>query len=108
MLLQHFIWGLKPKSARFLDIATRGAFVYATPVEGKRILAKILRNLEDYQPIPSENHLEGVQLADLSPVNTTPVSHVTNEVDCTLAFDTLDPYLFCHESPFSLPEAEIE
>ena len=58
MLLQHFIWGLKPESAKFLDIAVVGASVYTTLVEGKKILAKILCNLEDYQPIPLENLLE--------------------------------------------------
>ncbi|GJN31868.1 hypothetical protein PR202_gb20321 [Eleusine coracana subsp. coracana] len=67
MLLQHFIWGLKPESAKFLDIATGGAVVYTTPIEGKRIIAKILINLEDYQPTPSEDHSEDAQLADLSP-----------------------------------------
>ncbi|GJN20352.1 hypothetical protein PR202_gb07722 [Eleusine coracana subsp. coracana] len=108
MLLQHFVWGLKPESAKFLDIATGGGFVYTTSVEGKRILAKILRNLEDYQPTPSEDHSENAHLADLSPVISTLDPPIIEEVDCSPTFNTLDPNLFRHESSFSLQEAEVE
>ncbi|GJN20518.1 hypothetical protein PR202_gb07907 [Eleusine coracana subsp. coracana] len=40
MLLQHFICGLRPESAKYLNTATGGAFVFKTPSEGKELVKK--------------------------------------------------------------------
>ena len=49
MLLQHFYMGLSGKTARFLDTASRGAFLHCSTSEGRKFLRKILDNT----PIPA-------------------------------------------------------
>jgi hypothetical protein len=51
MLMQHFVHGLGTKSAKYLDMTSRGVFVHCTVEEGKLILDRILlvTPLEDLQ-----------------------------------------------------------
>ena len=56
-LLQHLYLGLSKDFARFLDLASRGAFLRCTVGEGKKVLAKILENTphtNDYNEPPEE------------------------------------------------------
>jgi hypothetical protein len=106
VLLQHFVLGLQPDSAKFLDTAAGGAFVYRTPSEGLEILAKILQKLDT--PLPLESVSQEVREVELSPAPILPVSPVIEEVTKSPVFGNLDPYLFLQESPSVPPEPENE
>ena len=44
MLLQHFYMVLSGETAQFLDTSSRGAFLYCSASEGRKILRKVLDN----------------------------------------------------------------
>ena len=44
MLMQHFIYGLNPKSERFLNLAFEGLVFYKTAAEVRTILEKVLNS----------------------------------------------------------------
>ena len=46
MLMQHFVGGLKPESAQFLNITSAGSVLYKTVDEVREILEKVLNSTE--------------------------------------------------------------
>ena len=44
ILMQHFIYGLKPESAHFLDVSCEGSVLYKIVAEVKTLLKKVLNS----------------------------------------------------------------
>ena len=44
MLMQHFIYGLNPKSERFINLASEGSVMYKATAEVRTILEKVLNS----------------------------------------------------------------
>ena len=65
--MQHFIYGLKPKSAHFMNVAFEGSVMYRTVAEVRTLLEKVLNSTEytgiyDDPPEPLEQPSETQQL----------------------------------------------
>ena len=57
MLMQHFIYGLNPKSEHFLNLTSEGSVMYKTVAEVRTILEKVLNSTQytdvfDHPPEP--------------------------------------------------------
>ena len=46
ILMQHFIYGLKPESAHFLNVSSDGSVMYKTVAEVRTLLKKVLNSTE--------------------------------------------------------------
>ena len=46
ILMQHFIYGLKPESAYFLNVSTEGSVMYKIVAEVRNLLKKVLNSTE--------------------------------------------------------------
>jgi len=57
LLLQHFYAGLDKESAHHLDLTSRGSFAHLTPIEGRKVLNRILDRTSFvciHEPTPAE------------------------------------------------------
>ena len=83
-LLQHFYLGLSKDFARFLDLASRGAFLRCTVGEGKKVLAKILENTPhtNVYDQPHEEEKESIpKQRKSSMVESPPISSKDSTID---------------------------
>ena len=73
-MLQHFYLSLSKDSARFLDLASRGAFLRCTIGEGKKVLAKILENTPhtNVYDEPREELKESIPKQEKTPIAESP------------------------------------
>ena len=83
-LLQHFYLGLSKDSTRFLDLASRGAFLRCTVGEGKKVLAKILENTPHtnvYDEPPEEEKESIPKQRESSMAESPPISSKGSAID---------------------------
>ena len=79
--MQHFIYGLNPKSERFLNLAFKGSVLYKTAAEVRTILEKVLNSTAytdvfDDPPEPEVPPTERQPLHILSVVSSPPPPHI--------------------------------
>ena len=79
--MQHFIYGLNPKSEHFLNLASEGLVLYKTAAEVRTILEKVLNSTAyndvfDDPPEPEVPPTERQPLHILSAVSSPPPSHI--------------------------------
>ena len=100
-LLQHLYLGLSKDFARFLDLASRGAFLRCTVGEGKKLLAKILENTPHtnvYNEPPKEQKESIPKQRESSMAESPPISSKDSTID-------LEPQILREEEiqPLSYP-----
>ena len=44
--MQHFVYGLNPESAHFLNLTSEGSFMYKTVAEARTILERVFNSTE--------------------------------------------------------------
>ena len=81
--MQHFIYGLNPKSKRFLNLASEGSVMYMTVAEVRTIPEKVLNSTQytdvfDDPPEPEVPPTERQPLHILSVVSSPPSPHRGN------------------------------
>ena len=79
--MQHFFYGLKPKSTHFMNVASEGSDMYRTVVEVRTLLEKVLNSSEytgiyDDPPEPLEQPSETQQLRILSATSSPPPPYI--------------------------------
>ena len=81
ILMQHFIYGLKPESAHFMNVASEGSVMYKTVAEVRTLLEKVLNSTDytgiyDDPPEPIEQLSETQQLQILSAASSPPPPYI--------------------------------
>ena len=79
--MQHFIYGLNPKSEHFLNLTSEGSVMYKTVAEVRTILEKVLNSTQytdifDDPPEPEVLPTERQPLHILSVVSSPPPPHI--------------------------------
>ena len=106
MLMQHFIYGLKPESERFLNLASKGSVLYKTAAEVRTILEKVLNSTPytdvfDDPPELEDPPTERQPLHILSVVSSPPPPHI-EEITKPLKSSDHEPLL--EELPMFIPD----
>jgi hypothetical protein len=81
ILMQHFIYGLKPESAHFLNVSSEGSVMYKTVAEVRTLLKKVLNSTKyisiyDDPPETIEQPNEMQQLQVLSAASSPPPPYI--------------------------------
>ena len=79
--MQHFIYGLKPEKAHFLNVSSEGSVMYKTVAEVRTLLKKVLNSTEytgiyDDPPETVEQPNERQQLQVLSAASSPPPTYI--------------------------------
>ena len=79
--MQHFFYGLKPESARFMNVASEGSVMHRTVAEVKTLLEKVLNSTDytgiyDDPPEPIKQPSETQQLQILSATSSPPPPYI--------------------------------
>jgi hypothetical protein len=104
--MQHFIYGLNPKSEHFLNLASEGSVLYKTVAEVRTILEKVLNSTAytdvfDDPPEPEILPTERQPLHILSVVSSPPPPHI-EEITEPLKSSEHEPLL--EELPMFIPD----
>jgi hypothetical protein len=81
ILMQHFIYGLKPESAYFLNVSTEGSVMYKTVAEVRTLLKKVLNSTEytsiyDDPPETVERPYKTQQLQFITAASSPPPPYI--------------------------------
>jgi hypothetical protein len=92
MLMQHFVRGLNPKSAHFMNVISEGSIMYKTVVELRTILEKVLDSTQpmgvfDDPPKPTDQPREKQQLHTLSATSSPTPPYIEEIIEPTKSTD---------------------
>jgi len=79
--MQHFVYGLNPESAHFLNLTSEGSFMYKTVAEARTILERVVNSTQytkvfDDPPEPENQSTKRQQLHILSTAFSPPPPHI--------------------------------
>jgi hypothetical protein len=86
ILMQPFIGDLKPESAHFMNVASKGSVMYKTTAEVRTILEKVLDSTQhmgvfDDPPKPTDQPKEKQQVHTLSAPSSPPPPHIEEIIE---------------------------
>jgi hypothetical protein len=110
MLMQHFVCGLKPKSAHFMNVASKGSVIYKTVAEVRTILEKVVDSTQytgifDAPPEPTDQPKENQQVHIISAASSSPPPYIEEITEPSKSTDH-DPLI--EDMPMFIPDLFTE